>query len=486
MRLLVVTRLSKKTDESESPARQLKACRKYAEDKGHLIIGEAEDAESVSGNIAPWDRPKLGPWLRNRSDEFDGLIVDRPNRLGRNTLHFLQLAEQFKEQNKVLISVKPKFDFSTADGRKRARDAVSDAEYQREEIAEQVKRSIVERRDMGLYWGGPIPYGVKKVKLSKDVGFGNWGYEIDEDAKEVITSMAEMYLDGDSLRGIAFKLNQRHIPSPREKQWCPETVRIVLKSPAITGLMVGENGEAHTDEFEELVPMLGEKGPIDPIIPFDQWELIKAKLKANAHKGPQANAASKLYGIGICANDGRPLISMSQESKYGKIYRYLKCARKIRPVNGDGCDNPVIHAELVEDKLNETIMDELGDAPVIQTIEHKGNDFKAEIAQIDHSIEKLEEQMEEGNLSAERFASMVSRFEQRKAKYQSESKPGRIERKKLDITYGQMWEDMTPEEKQEFLVRYQVKAIVHRPSKDRDSRVEIDLGELKADQSEYV
>jgi DNA invertase Pin-like site-specific DNA recombinase len=452
MRLLAVTRLSDKSDQTNSPERQLKSCHADAAKHGHVIIGEAQDVESVSGDVAPWDRPKLGMWLRERGDEFDGIIVDRPNRLSRNTLHFLQLQEEFYKSGKVLISVKPRFDFSTPEGRKFARDQISVAQFEREETAEQVKRSVKELRDMGRYWGGPIPYGVRKVELAAK-GFGRWGYEIDDRVDAHIAMMAGWFLAGESLRGITRELNKREIPSPQGVKWCPESVRIVLRSPAITGLAV-DKGEIYRDDDGNEVRIC------DPIIPFDQWLTIRELMAANAHSGPRSEP-SNLFGIVTCARDGAPYYSMSQTTR-GKLYRYLRCGRNVRPI-GAACASSVVQAELVETALSETIMTELGDVKRQETIRHRGRDYAAEIAQADHSIEALQRQMLAGNLSAERFATMVTRFEELKAGYEAKREPESTEVKILEETFGDHWQALDWKGRQKFCVRHGITVKVGVP-----------------------
>jgi site-specific DNA recombinase len=88
MRLLAVVRLSDLTDETTSPERQRTKISTYARLHDHEVVGVAEDF--VSGAISPFERPNLGPWLR-RSDDWDGLIVAKCDRLTRSLLGFLVL-----------------------------------------------------------------------------------------------------------------------------------------------------------------------------------------------------------------------------------------------------------------------------------------------------------------------------------------------------------------------------------------------------------
>ncbi|MEC4838434.1 recombinase family protein [Mycobacteroides chelonae] len=65
-RALVVIRLSRVTDATTSPARQLEACLELCKQRGYEVIGTAEDLDVSAGKTSPFDRPQLGDWLTNR------------------------------------------------------------------------------------------------------------------------------------------------------------------------------------------------------------------------------------------------------------------------------------------------------------------------------------------------------------------------------------------------------------------------------------
>ena len=73
-RALIVIRLSRVTDATTSPERQRQACEDLCEERGYDVVGVVEDLD-VSGRMNPFDREKLGPWLRDRHDEFYIIVV---------------------------------------------------------------------------------------------------------------------------------------------------------------------------------------------------------------------------------------------------------------------------------------------------------------------------------------------------------------------------------------------------------------------------
>ena len=68
MDLLAYIRLSRETDVTSSPATQRADIQDFADERGHNIIGWAEDLD-VSGKIPIMERDGVGPWFDPRRSE---------------------------------------------------------------------------------------------------------------------------------------------------------------------------------------------------------------------------------------------------------------------------------------------------------------------------------------------------------------------------------------------------------------------------------
>ncbi|MDT5021501.1 MAG: site-specific recombinase, partial [Mycobacterium sp.] len=86
MRALIIIRLSRVTDATTSPERQLQTCRELCDQRGYEVVGVAEDLDVSAGSTTPFDRPQIGDWLTNRLGEFDVLVFYRMDRLVRRLL----------------------------------------------------------------------------------------------------------------------------------------------------------------------------------------------------------------------------------------------------------------------------------------------------------------------------------------------------------------------------------------------------------------
>ncbi|TWS23480.1 recombinase family protein [Tsukamurella sputi] len=68
-----LVRLSRVTDATTSPERQLAACQELCQARGYDVVGVAEDVDVSAGKSSPFDRPQLGRWLRDPA-QYDVIV----------------------------------------------------------------------------------------------------------------------------------------------------------------------------------------------------------------------------------------------------------------------------------------------------------------------------------------------------------------------------------------------------------------------------
>jgi len=117
MRALIVVRLSRLTDASTSPERQLEKCRELCEQRGYEVVGIAEDLDVSASATTPFDRPQLGDRLANRFNEFDVLVFFRADRIVRRLFDLSDLIRWSREHSVTLVSATESyFDLSSEFG----------------------------------------------------------------------------------------------------------------------------------------------------------------------------------------------------------------------------------------------------------------------------------------------------------------------------------------------------------------------------------
>jgi putative DNA-invertase from lambdoid prophage Rac len=117
--------------------------------------------DDVSGALAPGDRPELGPALESLG-EGDTLVVARLDRLSRSVWDFVNLLRRSRSEGWVLVCLEPEFDLATASGRLVANVFASFAEFQKDQIVEQLHGARRRKAAQGGYIGGrTVPFGYR-------------------------------------------------------------------------------------------------------------------------------------------------------------------------------------------------------------------------------------------------------------------------------------------------------------------------------------
>jgi site-specific DNA recombinase len=429
-------RLSRDTDESTSPARQRQAIGAFASMHGHTITYIAEDID-VSGSIAPADRPDLGPWLA-RMDEWDAIIVAKPDRLSRSLRDFLNLHHELEEHGKSIISIDPALDFSTDLGRLVATILLSFAGFERRIIAARVRDSYRHITQDGGYPGGAIPFGY--LVRHRERGSG-WEYAHDPDYVPVLREMVNRAIGGQSMRQIATWLTTEGVPTSqdlarrragkpeRQTRWSVPSVKAVFTNPAIAGLQAS-GGRPLRDASGMIVQRC------EGIITREEWGQLTAAIDRPA-QGSHRVDANPMLRVAFCALDGQPLYATGNVGAR-RQYRYYICGGKIR--NAD-CDSSRIPAEALEHLVELAFLGRVGDLEIVGRVLIPAEDHSAELAEVEEAIAHLDSEYDSGNLHARAYSRMVSQLEEKRDVLAAlPVHPDRYKRVPSGETFRQRWD----------------------------------------------
>ena len=110
--------------------------------------------EHISG--AKLNRTQLGLMMEAlRRDEYKAVIVWKLDRLGRSTMHLLQLLEEFRNRDVAFIITTMGMNTETPEGRLFFTIIAGFAELEREFIMQRVQASIDTKRAKGIPMGRP-------------------------------------------------------------------------------------------------------------------------------------------------------------------------------------------------------------------------------------------------------------------------------------------------------------------------------------------
>lgn len=129
--------------------------------------------DAVSG--AKTSRPQLDLMLQDmRKKLFDCILVWKYDRLGRSTLHLLQVLEEMQNKKVRLIAISQNIDSSTPMGKYFITNLMALAEMEREMIRDRINLGLKRARKQGKSLGRPKGSKDKKGRRNKSGYFLRW------------------------------------------------------------------------------------------------------------------------------------------------------------------------------------------------------------------------------------------------------------------------------------------------------------------------
>lgn len=445
MRVLGRVRLSRLTDESTSIARQREVIEQWASANGHEVVAWAEDAD-VSRGVNPFDTPALGPWLTDeKAPEWDIVACWKLDRLATGSIYLAKVLEWCQDNDKILVSVTESLDMSTWVGRMVANVIAGVAEGEWEAIKERSRASHQALRRMGRWGGGMLPFGYV-VERGDDGG----AYLAPDPAeREVIWAMADMALEGASLREIATRCQETGVPPRRGTRWYPESVSRILRSRWVLGQMAHDpdwtEAEKEKRPFRPRV-ILGADGlPLqraEPLLDERTWEAVQTALDERSKTKARSDGAGLLLDVAFCGTCGAKLYRRISRPPRGGEYRYWRCSNK--SPRGD-CPADNLPGEQLEAAVGEYLLEYIGDRERTERVYVPGDDSAEERARIDRAIAGVREEADLGLYDSDR-AGYLERLKalttRREALAATEGRAAGYEARSTGETYREAWERM--------------------------------------------
>ncbi|OBC01720.1 recombinase family protein [Gordonia sp. 852002-50395_SCH5434458] len=420
LRALIVIRLSRVTDATTSPERQLEACRELCEQRGYDVVGIAEDLDVSAGATTPFTRPELGPWLRDRHGEFDVLVFYRVDRIARRLFDLSELIQWSQRQDVTLVSAtESHFDLSNDFGDIIALLIAKVAEMELAAISSRNASASHHNIRSGKWRGGIAPWGYVPEKVD-----GTWKLVQDPVQVEVIHEVVERVLTGEPLRPIAADLTSRGVLTPKDRMneikgrevkkfaWASGRMRESLLSRTLLGQIVTRDpvldakGQPQRDSKGHRIlgpefVVLGDDGtPVvraEPILTREIFNQVGAALAARSVERTATTQSGLLLRVLFCGECGRPAYRLKGGPGRKPRYRcaYAQDKKGAAGIQGP-CDNRSVPLEWADAEVEASILDRLGAMERMTRVWFSGNDSRGELAEVDELLADLVDQLGTG------------------------------------------------------------------------------------------
>jgi site-specific DNA recombinase len=432
----------------------------WAQHEGHVIVHVTRD-KNVSGAVAPWERPELGPWLTDpvKLVQYDGIVAFDVSRLSREYFDLAWLRKWAEENHKKLYVIKERLRWPDNRDGTLWGVAAERAYEERQEIIERITRELGALKEAGKLTGRPsfgyVSAGDRYDKrlIPTDAG------------RNYIPLIFQHCIDGWSLETIAGWLNDEGI-KPVSGFWWPRSISGLIRNPVYKGHRC-EREVVPPEEVEELdgkiiryrygsiwveTPRLQYGKTIhrcEPLVDAALWKRANEALAVHPKRGytNRENRAMLATAL-LCpfCNDDSPM-NRHKETSRNRPYFYYRCTGRGRERRS--CGNQV-RGELVDAAVNE-IMSSTFDVPVMRHEIVYGNEaeIEAELECIKLELKQLaatELDWEEEDRERARL-----RAEQTRVKNTTVIED-RVELVETGDTYRELWERLSAPERGPWLV----------------------------------
>lgn len=494
-RALIVIRLSRVTETTTSPERQLEKCKELCEKRGYEVVGVADDP-GVSAAVPPFERPELGPWLKT-PQRYDILVFYRMDRLVRRLADLADLISWGQEHHIKLVSATEAFlDLDAPFGDIIALLVAKVAEMELEAIRARTGSASKHTITAGRWRGGVPPWGYIPEKDGKR-------HRLVQDASqvEVIREVVDRVLKHESLRSIAHDLTTRGVLTPRDRfaqvkgrepsgyEWHSAPLKRALTSPAMLGRVVtrdavlGADGQPLRDAKGNRVLgsetiVVDETGtPVvraEPIVTKEVFDRVGRELAGRENrKEPTKRSSALLTQVLFCGECGRPAYRL--KGGQGRQPRYRCASAQYK----DQCSNRTVSLEWADKAVEEKVLATLGPMERKRRVWFTGNEVTGELAEVREMLADVVELIgtpgyRKGTPQRERLDARIAALTARQAELeQTPVEESGWKYEGTGQTVGEWWEAATPAERTVWLRQQGIRAEWTSETEKERNRTEV-------------
>ncbi|PUZ18953.1 recombinase family protein [Staphylococcus chromogenes] len=396
-RVGIYVRVSTEMQSSEgySITGQINQIEEYCQFNNFKVVDVYAD-RGISGKSM--NRPALQRMLQDaKNGHIDCVMVYKTNRLARNTSDLLKIVEDLHKQNVEFFSLSERMEVSTSSGKLMLQVLASFAEFERNNIVDNIFMGQTIRAKEGYYQGN-LPLGYEKIPDSKHE------LMINQHEANIVKYIFEAYAKGHGYRKIANALNHKGYVTKKGKPFSVGSITYILSNPFYIGQIQFAKYKDWNEKRRKGIndkPVIAQ-GKHSPIISQDLWDKVQMRKKRIKEK-PQVHGkgTNLLTGIIRCPQCGAAMAASNTTNtlKDGtkKRIRYYSCSN-FRNKGSKVCSANSVRADVIEKYVMDQILEIVKSDKVIkQVVERVNKENRVDVAALNHDIAYKQQQFDEIN-----------------------------------------------------------------------------------------
>ena len=386
--VVIYARYSSDNQRQESIDAQIRACTKFAEDNGYIVLQNYIDEALTATND---DRPQFQQMLLDSKKKlFNYVIIHKLDRFARSRYDSAIYKRELKQNGVNVVSVLERLDDSPESIMMEA-TLEGMAEYYSANLSREVMKGMKENALKCMHTGGKPPLGYDVDPYTKK-------YIINEAEAEIVRLIFKMYIEGSGYSAIIDKLSELDYTSKFGRTIGKSSLSNLLENEKYIGIytfnMSASRSSLKTKDYT------GSKKPEDQIIRVENGipaiiskkDFEKAKARKALNKKATATFKAKefylLSGIVTCAECGARMIGNTKNSGTRKTKHVTyRCGNRY---SKHKCSNKEIRREYIEDFVLDQMMHTLFNPSNIRTfttelqrmVKEKNPEIHAQLARL--------------------------------------------------------------------------------------------------------
>lgn len=321
---------TEQADDGYSIDEQIRLLKEWCESNGHQVYNEYVD-RGISGKSIK-GRPALQRLLHDaKQKEFDILIVWKMNRLARNILDLLKIVNVLEQNNISFRSYSESYQTETPAGKFQFHMMAAIAEFERGNIAENVKMGMLARAKEGSWNGGQV-LGYDSIEIPSDKKRKITRLVVNEKEAQTVRRIFDLYVKGNGYKSIANQVNKEGHRSKKGNLFSINAIKTILTNPIYVGYIRynvrRDWGEKRRNNINPE-PVI-EKGQHIPIISAEIWDKTQSILKNRSRVPNRVHSGEfPLTGILRCPACGAGMVlgRTTNKNKDGtkRVLEYYVC-----------------------------------------------------------------------------------------------------------------------------------------------------------------